>query len=393
MPTTSGPARSTPRPRCTTRRRTSRLEDDRGHRARRDLHRVGLRPAVDSVRPLAPDITLQHKLDTAVLLTDTRVRVDRHHRLPGPGLQHTVIAPAATATTAVIVAVPRRASRRVPLRRRAMIEKSAHAGRLLRRRTADTATVELRLDRHRAALDQHREDLRRAEARCRPRRRTTANTLISSTRPRTSTPSRSSTPSPTRSASPPPPQITVVQLPARRGPRGGGRRPTRPVSRPVPSTTDPTLAADQLVAYHAAGGLRRGHRRRVRPAWNLYMFTWSDQDPVPVTAVPDRDHASSTPPRSGPSTAGLRPHPASPTPVPRSWSLPDQGQPVQLLRPVRGGAGPGGRRPDGPGQRPDRAGRDPLVLEPQGSLHRLLRQPWRWLQDADLAATCSSRRA
>jgi hypothetical protein len=49
-------------------------------------------------------------------------------------------------------------------------------------------------------------------------------------------------------------------------------------------TSDPTLAADQLVAYMpqivfdqaAANGATQ---------WNLYMYTWSDQDPVPVTAV------------------------------------------------------------------------------------------------------------
>lgn len=50
------------------------------------------------------------------------------------------------------------------------------------------------------------------------------------------------------------------------------------------ATQDPTACADQLVAYMAsdifADAIAAG-----ATSWSLYAFTWSDQDPVPVTAV------------------------------------------------------------------------------------------------------------
>lgn len=49
-------------------------------------------------------------------------------------------------------------------------------------------------------------------------------------------------------------------------------------------TADPTLVADQLVAYMPEAVFNAGMAQGAT-AWNLYMFTWSDQAPVPVTAV------------------------------------------------------------------------------------------------------------
>jgi hypothetical protein len=50
------------------------------------------------------------------------------------------------------------------------------------------------------------------------------------------------------------------------------------------TTADPIACADQLVAYMPSDVLAAGLAAGAI-SWNLYMYTWSDQDPVPVTAV------------------------------------------------------------------------------------------------------------
>lgn len=50
------------------------------------------------------------------------------------------------------------------------------------------------------------------------------------------------------------------------------------------STADPTASADQLVAIMPQAVFDAGIAQGALQ-WNLYMFTWSDQDPVPVSAV------------------------------------------------------------------------------------------------------------
>jgi hypothetical protein len=127
-------------------------------------------------------------------------------------------------------------------------------------------------------------------------------------------------------------------------------------------TNDPEQAADQLVAVHVhlvRPGLGAGHRAQGRH--------------------PDADPGLH--PRRRRLAAG---HPGGLRHRRRALGAAEQGQPLQLLRPLARRQRAGRGRPDDHGARPDERGGDPLVGQPAGRLLQLHRQQGRRLQDADV---------
>lgn len=78
-------------------------------------------------------------------------------------------------------------------------------------------------------------------------------------------------------------QITVVRT--QRGYSAWSWMRPNDAGEPGPNeTSNPDVVSDQLVAYMPQDVFTEAMARGAT-SWNLYMFTWSDQDPVPVTAV------------------------------------------------------------------------------------------------------------
>ena len=103
-------------------------------------------------------------------------------------------------------------------------------------------------------------------------------------------------------------------------------------------TNDPDLSGDQLVAVIPQAAWDAAIAQGAT-GWSLYMFTWSDQDPVPVTAIKVGIQDARRRPRTAPATGWMAVTPSMSEVGSEIAVLPTKANRYNFSNPSRGGQG------------------------------------------------------